>query len=277
MKHQYFGDTRDLFKYDLITRLVLDIPDLSRFIIIPMLTADDGSPGGGRTMFRESHAGYLNKVLTSFLAANRGSRDITRIVQYFRDCGICMDMFGPPFLSHGREGYFSSAATFCRGVQGALIFIDPDNGLEVKRSREKHLLFSELLAVCTAAAAPSLTVVYQHFPRVCREVYVQERLVQLRERCRQTILAVADNQVVFFLLPSGDIEDKVASVLLRYAGEYRVLRSWTKTFSDIDVQEDPHQDADAKRYRSYAKADGRHLDEPAPERKVLGNSRIECE
>lgn len=226
MKHQYFGDSRDLFKYDLLSRLMADIPDICRLLVIPMLTPDDGSPDGGKTRFRESQPGYRNEPLRRFLSAHHFSRNITRIAVYFRNHGICTDIFDPIFTMEGRSGYFASAATFCTALPGSLIFLDPDIGLEVKISGEKHLLFSELQAVCRAADPPSLVMVYQHFPRVRRDEYVCLRLSQLRNCCRRTPLALADRQVVFFLLPTSDIEEQVNSALHRYAGDYPVLCCW---------------------------------------------------
>ncbi len=226
MKHQYFGDTRDLFKYDLLTILVSQIPKLTRILSIPMLTPDDGSSDGRRTCFRDSHAGYRNTTLREFLSAQQTSRNIARIADYFGEMRICMDIFDQPFTAEDRSTYFSSVVRFCTGRPGSLIFLDPDTGLEVKRPGEKHLLFSELQAVCRAADPPSVLMMYQHLPRVRREDYVVFRLSQLRNCCRRTPLALADRQVIFFLLPAAEIEGQVHSALHRYAGEYPVLRCW---------------------------------------------------
>lgn len=49
MKNQYFGDTRDLFKYDLILELLLENDFLERFTFIPMLTEDTENLHGRRT------------------------------------------------------------------------------------------------------------------------------------------------------------------------------------------------------------------------------------
>ncbi len=227
MKHQYFGDTRDLFKYDLLARLVLGMPDIFRILVIPMLTADDDSTEGGRTRFRDSHAGYRNASLRRFLSDHHASGNIARIADYFGEIGIGVDIFAQPFSTGGRSSYFASAARLCTGLPGSLIFLDPDIGLEVKQPDEKHLLFSELREICRAAESPSLLMVYQHIPRVCRETYIEFRLAQLRKCCRRSPFALADRQVVFFLLPTADIEDSALSVLRHCAGDYPVLRCWS--------------------------------------------------
>ena len=48
MKNQYFGDIKDLFKYDLGEFLINEIPELERFTFIPMLTPDDKGPDGNK-------------------------------------------------------------------------------------------------------------------------------------------------------------------------------------------------------------------------------------
>ena len=40
MKNQYFGDNRDLFKYDLFLKIIQKTDSVNRFTFIPMLTPD---------------------------------------------------------------------------------------------------------------------------------------------------------------------------------------------------------------------------------------------
>ena len=39
MKHQYFADRRDLFKYDLLLDILAAVPSLERLTFVPMLAA----------------------------------------------------------------------------------------------------------------------------------------------------------------------------------------------------------------------------------------------
>ena len=45
MKNQFFGDNRDLFKYDLILSVVKGVDQIRQFTFIPMLTKDYGNHG----------------------------------------------------------------------------------------------------------------------------------------------------------------------------------------------------------------------------------------
>ncbi|MCJ2670040.1 MAG: hypothetical protein LN416_05970, partial [Candidatus Thermoplasmatota archaeon] len=62
MKNQYFGDTRDLFKYDLVLELLLGT-ELRRFTFIPMLTRDEESSDGGKTDYGNATAGTQRRFL----------------------------------------------------------------------------------------------------------------------------------------------------------------------------------------------------------------------
>ena len=41
MNRQFFGDTRDLFKYDLVRHVMKALPVFDSFTFIPMLTEED--------------------------------------------------------------------------------------------------------------------------------------------------------------------------------------------------------------------------------------------
>src|ERR1700679_1621877 len=51
MKNQYFGDARDLFKYDLLLELVA-IQGGRQLVFIPMLTPNDGTAEGNLTGYK---------------------------------------------------------------------------------------------------------------------------------------------------------------------------------------------------------------------------------
>ena len=65
MKNQYFGDSRDLFKYDLILRLSQKT-NINRLLFASMLTVDDKSNDGNNSDYSKT-AGVNNKELFDFL------------------------------------------------------------------------------------------------------------------------------------------------------------------------------------------------------------------
>lgn len=158
MRNQFFGDVRDLFKYDLITWLVQNIEGIDRFTFIPMLTADDSRGHERKTDYAEAKAGNKNEELVNLLreCVDGNRRDIREIKPYFLSRGIEAVIYGEESLfTHGKR------AEYFRGIgdsllRRSLVFLDPDNGLEVKNSNKRHLLYEELKIYMTAwTAVPS--------------------------------------------------------------------------------------------------------------------------
>ena len=85
MKNQYFGDIRDLFKYDLIEHL-MDHLHHKRFGFIAMLTKDDHTAHGLKRNYRTAKAGSANEDLIRFLEQNSSAqkKDFTRIKKYYQ-------------------------------------------------------------------------------------------------------------------------------------------------------------------------------------------------
>ena len=72
MKNQYFGDTRDLFKYDLALHIIEGIWSIRALTFIPMLTPDDGSRrGAGRITGRRRQATGTPGLSTGLQGASR--------------------------------------------------------------------------------------------------------------------------------------------------------------------------------------------------------------
>lgn len=69
MKHQYFGDIIDLFKYDLLKTLNENIP-FNEILFVPMLTENDNSNDGKKRNYQKAKAGNKNLELIKFLEEN---------------------------------------------------------------------------------------------------------------------------------------------------------------------------------------------------------------
>lgn len=140
MKHQYFGDIIDLFKYDLLTTFYKDLK-LDGITFIPMLTENEGSTEGSKRNYEKVMAGTKNAKLINFLKLydEIDKRNVNKIQKYFDSIGIPFKFFSDKIFSHKqRNEYFSKIlqSTFNNQV----LFFDPDNGLEVKKNNHKHML-----------------------------------------------------------------------------------------------------------------------------------------
>ena len=53
MNRMFFGDARDLFKFDLVRHIMKAFPDLLSFTFVPMLTEDESKTGRKKTATKD--------------------------------------------------------------------------------------------------------------------------------------------------------------------------------------------------------------------------------
>lgn len=240
MKNQYFGDIRDLFKYDIIQRILKGISSLQRFTFIPMLTKNVPKSGEGNYLKRDfdmakknGRPGTNNEKLIGFLkkygGIDKDKRDFTKIENYFEsediEVLIYKDKEHEYFEHKARDRYF-------KNIQGeylhnSLIFVDPDIGLEVKNSTKNHLLYSEVEDLHRHMDKDSILMIYQHFPRArdTHEKYLPlERSNTLKEKIGDLPICISDNEIIFFLLTKNDeLKSQLKTIINRYLRDYPYL------------------------------------------------------
>ena len=136
------------------------------------------------------------------------------------------------FLHAEREQYFDSIHSSI--LNESVILIDPDNGFEVKSMRSgtghKYIKYNELSNIYAQMDSNSLIIVYQHMPRVKRELF----FAQVGEKicnCTNTknLMCLSDNRIVFFIMAKTDkLKHKIRNVLNNYykinKNMYKVLK-----------------------------------------------------
>ncbi len=231
MKNQYFGDNRDLFKYDLIFQIVKR-GLVSHFIFIPMLTPD---VSGDKTTKREgeqrnrckSKAGRENNNLRIFLDKfqDKEKRDIRELVGFFKEQGIEMTIHQHSFCHEEREAYFREAER--KLSPKSLIFVDPDIGLQVKRTRDKHIKYCEVKNLYDRMDTSSILMIYQHFPRNDKhESYLGWRPKDLKEKIVGDLpIHIDDNEIILFFLTKDNksLRGLLGKEISKY-GKYYGLR-----------------------------------------------------
>ncbi|MCJ2564030.1 MAG: hypothetical protein LN417_08090 [Candidatus Thermoplasmatota archaeon] len=229
MKNQYFGDTRDLFKYDLVLELLLKT-GLRRFTFIPMLTEDDETSDGGKTDYTK--AGTQRRFLTRFLqdCLRDERRDIRELERLFHDAqqlaGLELSIHGKAtyFTHEDRERYFSSIGE--EQLTRSIIVVDPDNGLEVKSMRgqkDKYIMYEEVGELYRRMDEESVLIVFQFIPRVERREFFSRirRRIEREADVDSTVQFVSDNHVVFFMLTKRDaVHRAVEEAVTSYAENY---------------------------------------------------------
>lgn len=203
MKHQYFGDIRDLFKYDIVCHLIESIPLLSKHTFIPMLTENDSRPDGNKTDYSKAPAGFFNIELANFLKSRvqENKRNIYELEDFFSFKGIELKIYGKDsgyFTQSSRTNYFADIppAYLC----DSLVFLDPDNGLEIKGTNHQHVLYSEISNLYNRMNQNSIIMVYQHFPRENHARYLKRRSEELLGFTGENPAYISDNEIIFFYL-----------------------------------------------------------------------------
>jgi hypothetical protein len=233
VKNRYFGDTRDLFKYDLILELLLKNDFLERFTFIPMLTEDTHNFHGGRTNYDHARAGTQREELRSFLArcVAENRRNIGQLEGFFnsglpRKVDFTIYRKNEHFSHEARARYFSEIGE--RFLSRSAILIDPDIGLEVKsmRGREQsYIAYAEVEFLFKRMDRNSVLIVFQFIPRVKRGRYLSHIGRKLKRTLYSSpVLYISDNQVAFFLLTKDvDVQRQVTSTINEYSRTYGLV------------------------------------------------------
>lgn len=230
MKNQYFGDYRDMFKYDLILEVMKNVQSIDRFSFIPMLTEFKDDNDGNKRDYNpekiEKRPGSQNPELVNYLkeyTKKPEDRNVMDIREYFRKEEIDAEIYNPPdmFIHKKRDEYFSNIPDIF--FNSALVFVDPDNGLEVNNSSKKHILYPEVSSLYERMGDDSLLMIYQHFPRQKHEEYINRRKEDLRQRIgsKSEPLWISDNEIIFFFLSKDhEVNNRISGILYEYSGRY---------------------------------------------------------
>ena len=234
MKNQYFGDVRDLFKYDLLQRILKETSCSQRLTFIPMLTKyDPESSAGNKRDFdrakKDGRPGTNNKRLVEFLTKrkeiDRDKRDFTEIVEYFKSESIRVVIYkGHEYFDNmSSEEYFKNIPEEL--LHKSLVFVDPDIGLQIQKSTEKHLLYREVTDLHYRMDEDSILMIYQHFPQARdkhKEYLPPGRSNKLKQVTGDFPIWITDNEIMFFLLTKNDeLKSQLEGMISRYKRDYQ--------------------------------------------------------
>ena len=204
MKNQYFGDINDYKKYNLI-RYLNGNGKLST-LICWMLTEDDKGPDGGRTSYiqdsntwRKYDPLIYDNIRQHLI--NEGKRDVSCLTKM--SILPSSEFYMEPLKDdiEKRRRYFDILFSKHRGME--FFFFDPDNGIEIKsikkgrKNSSKYLYWDE---VETAFDLSSAVMIYQHFPRINRNRFIQNMTDTGRKMIPQADIFTYTTSHVLFLL-----------------------------------------------------------------------------
>ncbi len=211
MKNQYFGDLNDYRKYGLL-RILTRVSGL-RVGVCWMLTPDDKRTDGSLRSYLANPVRWRSfdpDLYDKLQQLRRGAR---RSVRRARDWNLIPRATYFEVLLHddspSRDEYFR--ATWKKLRECALVFLDPDNGIEVpstpfgKRGSAKYLYWREIEQ---AYGGGQSLLIYQHYPRVSRDRFVPTLSARILERTQAArVAAFCTPRVAFFLVQQpGHVE-----------------------------------------------------------------------
>jgi len=241
MNPKFFGDTKDLFKYDLLASIIKGFQGgIDRIVIVPMLTKYDpkfkGNPGCRNTnliacfrrLRRMEDIDHYYDELKSYIKELKADINKEKVRVRVEKKEV--------FSQQNRDEYF-------RGIYenfpaAALIFVDPDTGIKEKDFTEKHLSFTELKKMYDLLDNESILMIYQHYQRR-RLPGSDEPKRKFQDILRLTgaaPLVIADNTVMFlFLTKNLAFHDTLTEVLRNYARVEQIAARQKNRERAIDV------------------------------------------
>lgn len=204
MKNQYFGDINDYLKYGLL-RAIIGTSGL-RTLVAWMLTPDDQRADGNFVSYLENSAKWalhdpdlfrhLKEMLAQGAPRRVGLLERSSLIPGAKYCSAIV-----PESAVDRAAWFQSLLEQSQGRE--LVFLDPDNGLEVKsrpygrKNSSKYLFWREVEALW--ASGKSL-LIYQHFTREKRTHFIGRKSEELIHAAPNSLLeAFSTPRVVFFM------------------------------------------------------------------------------
>jgi len=204
MKNQYFGDINDYRKYGLL-RSITEASHL-RLLVAWMLTPDDGSTDGGFTAYLDDPKQWVKYDPELFhklhdILKNQQQRKVSLIentellptTQYFSEY--------VPDSSLERNTWFGSLAEHAERIE--LVFLDPDNGIEIKsrpygrKNSSKYVYWREIKALWESGKS---LLIYQHFIREKRFNFIQRMLKELQAVTPGSLVEAFSTPHVVFLM-----------------------------------------------------------------------------
>ena len=226
MKLQYLGDSRDAFKWDLLHWLCSRAaPHFSRLLFVPLLTRDDPKPTDGRTPHTRFPA---RPEIQAFVGSLRGHPDGLDAIRALGriDSATVFDVnvhsprtFVPDGLD--RTKYWSALEP--SRFQNTLVFLDPDNGFEIKSEKGgKWILDSEVAWLLCELPSSSAVVIYQHRPHRPWATVFEALTPRLQYAA---YASAAYNDSVAFVLLARDIgtANRVRSAVGEYVKENPIV------------------------------------------------------
>lgn len=223
MKNQYFGDINDYRKYGLLR--AIGACSRLRLLVAWMLTPDDGSTDGKFVSYIdqsskwEHHDPDLYWGLKGLLDSGQ-KREVEMIERsnLLGNAGYFSRIV--PDRAVDRKQWFESLQKNAESYD--FVFLDPDNGLEVKskpyggKNSAKFLYWREVEALWLSGKS---LLIYQHFIREKRIPFIQRMLESLARSTPDSLVEAFSTPHVVFLMALQPAHQSHHSEIVEYVQE----------------------------------------------------------
>lgn len=206
MKNQYFGDVHDFRKYCLLRHLIAN--GFKRLAIAWMLTQNDGGRDGRlRAYLRQLNPAdptrrldpELHEALAQMLS---GAEPTVALLEHSKILpGASYFSCPVPEERVERETWRTKLVDSTKDAD--LVFVDPDNGIEVpsrpigRKGSSKYIAWAELKAIWKSGSS---LLIYQHFRREKRGAFANRLATELKEQTGAPHVEAFRTPHVLFLL-----------------------------------------------------------------------------
>jgi len=214
VRYQFFLDARDYVKYGLLDDLMSRL-GLLRLTFIWMLTQDIDNAHGNRAPHFDDNRPELNAFF------QRTPRPhLWEVQDYFAQRGLICSSYGDRpsnyFTSANRQSYFASIEDNL--LEDALVFLDPDNGVEPRSgSSALHVRLDELRMLWNRMNQNAILVIYQHKPRVLGDVFWPDVTQRASDSLKTPVIALPFGDIGFLVASTSDLRNRLQRAgLLRH-------------------------------------------------------------
>lgn len=203
MKNQYFGDINDYRKYGLLR----SIQSVTKFrtLIAWMLTPDDSSSDGKYISYLDKPEKWSHFDPELYDKIQQSLYEEPRAVKLIENSTLLpgCEFFSQLVPDHGKQraNWFKELSNHAH--KNDFIFLDPDNGIEVKsrpygkKHSNKFLFWHEVETLWQSGKS---LMIYQHFIRQKREDFIQRMLGELESKTAGSLVEAFSTPRVLFLL-----------------------------------------------------------------------------
>lgn len=239
MNYKFFGNSLDLFKYDILTFIVKN--NDYKLNYIPMLTYPEEKKNDPK--YKLFEVGHKNAKLNDFInKVNSEELDVEKIDVYFNELNIRYDSFfnlkniGIDYFENSvREKYFEYILSKVSKANDNIIFIDPDVGIDigisrrVRSNRNMYLKKEELDLSVSSISNKSFVVFFQHLGNF--RVSLDDRKESLKKFYGENILIVAYKRILaslVFVFKDHYTYLKTKDYLYTYINNYKEIEHFDK-------------------------------------------------